>query len=432
MRWLPLIALILLIGIAVGAPYGVGVLTESEFRSLVGDLDREDKDWRLTNLAYERGYLNAVARYELRWHSDDGEEQVIPLVTRFSHGLTDVRAMTRLPDETLESLSALMPEDQEPRLRAEVGIAGTVDLRLRIPGLAWGPETTVPGLAGSRGKVTPVDLNGEWSPDGQHQLSTKWSGLTLDLGDARIDVKAVTLDHQLTPLGERLWQGQSQLELDSVTVDPVLGDPIVADDVRVQLDSDAPQGYLDASLEAVIGELRNAGRSFGHQALRLNAESLHARSLDRVVDSFMALRRAETAADGGSAERGPDLMSRYTRLSENLQALSVRGGRLSLEELLLTLPDGTVEGEGFIDYPQLPESAWDQPVSLLRHASAEGVLNVDQGMVWALPRSARRLLTRLERNNVVTPRDGHYHLDLRLDSMQLQINDDRFEVPPLL
>ena len=53
-------------------------------------------------------------------------------------------------------------------------------------------------------------------------------------------------------------------------------------------------------------------------------------------------------------------------------------------------------------------------------------------MVWALPSPARRVLSRLERENVVTPHDGRYHLDLRLDSMQLRVNDDRFEVPPLL
>jgi hypothetical protein len=146
----------------------------------------------------------------------------------------------------------------------------------------------------------------------------------------------------------------------------------------------------------------------------------------------MELRSAEADAGEGAGPQGQELMDRYTRLSRNLQTLSARGGRLSLEELLLTLPDGTVEGEGFLAYPRRPESEWEQPVSLLRHARAEGVLYVDRGMVWALPRVARRLLGRLERENVVTPRDGRYHLDLRLDSMQLRVNDDRFEVPPLL
>ncbi|WP_077529653.1 DUF945 family protein [Vreelandella utahensis] len=432
MRWLPLIALALLVGIAVGAPYGVGALTESGFRSMVRDLEGEGRDWRLTGLDYERGYLNAVARYELRWRMDNGEEQVLPLVTRFSHGLTDVRAMTRLPDETLESIASLMPEGMEPRLRVEVGIGGSADLRLRIPGLDWGPDTTVPALAGSGGKVAPVDLHGEWSPGNEHRLTMEWPGLSMDLGDARIEVSSVTLDHRLSPLGERLWQGQSQLDVASLTVDPVLDDPIIADKVRFRFHSGTQKGYLDANLEAVISELRNAGRSFGRQALLLKAERLHAGTLDNVVDSFMALRAAEAAAGGGNAERGQDLMDRYERLSENLQTLSARGGRLSLEEVLLTLPDGTVEGEGFIEYPRLPASEWDQPVSLIRHASAEGVLNVDRGMVWALPRVARRVLARLERENVVTPRDGRYHLDLRLESMQLRVNDDRFEVPPLL
>ena len=432
MRWLPLITLALLIGIAVGAPYGVGALTETGFRSLVRDLGQEDRDWRLTNLAYERGYLNAVARYELRWRPENGKERVLPLVTRFNHGLTDVRAMTRLPDETLEPLTPLMPEGLEPRLRVEVGIAGSADLRLRIPRLEWGPDTTVPALAGSAGQVEAVDLHGEWSPGNRHRLAMEWPGLSMDLGDARIEVNAVTLDHRLRPLGERLWEGRSQLDVESLTVDPVLDEPIVADEVRFRLRSEAPEGYVDANLEAVIGELRNAGRSFGRQALLLKAEGLHASSLDRVVDSFIDLRAAEAEANGGNGGRGQGLMDRYRRLSENLQALSVRGGRLSLDELLLALPDGTVEGEGFIAYPKLPESEWDQPVSLLRHASAEGVLDVDRGMVWALPRAARRVLRRLERSNVVTPRDGRYHLDLRLESMQLRVNDDRFEVPPLL
>lgn len=432
MRWLPLIALALLVGIAAGAPYGLGALTESRFRALVEDLDREGRDWRLTDLDYERGYLNAVARYELRWRSGNGEEQVLPLVTRFNHGLTDVRAMTRLKDQALEPFRSLMPEGQEPRLRVEVGIGGSSDLRLRIPRLEWGPGTTVPALAGSGGHIAPVDLHGEWSRGSHHRLSMEWPGLSMDLGDARIEVGAVTLAHRLSPLGERLWQGKSRLKVGSLTLDPVLDDPIVADDVRFRFHAGAQEGYLDANLEAEIGELRNAGQSFGRQALLLKAERLHTSSLDNVVDSFMELRSAEAEAGGGNAERGQELMDRYARLSENLQALSARGGRLSVEELLLILPDGTVEGEGFLSYPRLPASEWEQPVSLLRHARAEGVLNVDRGMVWALPGAARRVLNRLERDNVVTPRDGRYHLDLRLESMQLRVNDDRFEVPPLL
>jgi len=432
MRWLPLIALALLVAIAGGAPYGLGALTESGFRSVVRDFDRESRDWWLTNLDYERGYLNAVARYELRWRSGDGREQVLPLVTRFNHGLTDVRAVTRLTDDALESLSPLMPEGQEPRLRVEVGVGGGTDIRMRIPRLEWGPDTPVPELAGSSGEVAPVDLTGEWSRGNHHRLSMQWAGLSMDLGDARIEVDSVKLDHRLGPLGERLWQGESRLDVASLTVDPVLDDPIVAEDVRFRLRAGDEEGYLDASLEAVIGELRNAGRSFGRQALVLKAEDLHTTSLNNAVDSFMELRSAEADAGDGTGLQGQELMDRYTRLSRNLQTLSARGGRLSLEELLLTLPDGTVEGEGFLAYPRRPESEWEQPVSLLRHARAEGVLYVDRGMVWALPRVARRLLGRLERENVVTPRDGRYHLDLRLESMQLRVNDARFEVPPLL
>ncbi|MEQ6885325.1 DUF945 family protein [Salicola sp. Rm-C-2C1-2] len=432
MRWLPLIALVILIGIAVGAPYGLGVLTESEFRSVMRDLDREGRAWGLTNLDYERYYLNAVARYELRWASGNGGEQVLPLVTRFNHGMTDVRAVTRLADETLARLAPLIPEGQEPRLRVEVGIGGSADFRLHIPRLEWGPDTTVAQLAGSGGEIAPVDLQGTWSPGNHQQLVTEWPGFSMDLGDARIQVGAVTLDHQLSSLGERLWQGQSRLKVDSVTMDPVLDDPVVADDVRFRFLSAAQESSLDASLKAVIGELRNAGRSLGRQALSLKAERLHVSSLDKAVDSFIELRSAEAAAQGGQADQGQALMERYTRLSESLQSLSVRGGRLNLEELLLTLPDGTVEGEGYLSYPSLPEEEWGQPVSLLRHTRAEGVLNVDRGMVWALPRAAQRVLTRLEQNHVVTPRDGRYHLDLRLESMQLQVNDERFEVPPLL
>ena len=225
MRWLPLIALAILIGIAVGAPYGLGALTESEFRSVVRDLDRQGRAWRLTNLDYERNYLNAVARYELRWASGNGGEQVLPLVTRFNHGLTDVRAVTRLADETLARFTPLMAEGQEPRFRVEVGIGGSADFRLRIPRLEWGPDTTVAQLAGSGGEVAPVDLQGTWSSGDYQQLSTEWPGFSMDLGDARIQVGAVTLDHQLSSLGERLWQGQSRLKVDSVTMDPVLDDP---------------------------------------------------------------------------------------------------------------------------------------------------------------------------------------------------------------
>ncbi|MFO7786685.1 MAG: DUF945 family protein [Halospina sp.] len=432
MRWLPLVALALLVGIAGGAPYGLGALTESEFRSVVRDFDRDGRDWRLTNLDYERGYLNALARYELRWRAGDGSERVLPLVTRFNHGLTDVRAVTRLADGALESLSPLMPEGQEPRLRVEVGVGGSADLRMRIPRLEWGPDTPVEALAGSGGEVAPVDLHGEWSRGNDHRLRMQWPGLSMDLGDARIEVGSITLDHRLGPLGERLWQGESRLDVASLTVDPVLDDPIVAEEVRFRFQAGTQEGYLDADLEGMIGELRNAGRSFGRQALVLKAEELHTASLDNAVDSFLELRSAESDVGDGAGDQGQELMDLYTRLSRNLQALSARGGRLSLEELLLTLPDGTVEGEGFLAYPRRPEAEWEQPVSLLRHASAEGVLNVDQGMVWALPRVARRILGRLEREDVVTPPVGRYHLDLRLESMQLRVNDDRFEVPPLL
>ncbi|XOZ32874.1 DUF945 family protein [Halomonadaceae bacterium KBTZ08] len=429
MRWLPLIALVLLVGIAAGAPYGLGSLAESEFRSAVAELDDPQRDWRITNLDYERGYLTALARYELRWDSSDGSEWVLPLETHFNHGVTDIQTQTRLADQALDPLRSLMPEGQRPQLQVEVGVGGSADIRLSVPELRWEPDTDVRWLAGSRGQVSPIELTGAWSWGGEHRLSTEWPGLTMDLGDARIEVGKLSLNHRLSPLEGHLWQGESRLKVDQLSLDPVLDDPIVADNVQLRFQAGTSDGWLDAGLEGVIGELRNAGRSFGHQALVLKARELHTTTLDAVVDSAMALNEAQARHDGGSMEAP---MAEYERLSDNLQALSARGGRLSLEELLLTLPDGTVEGEGFIEYPRLAESEWEEPVSLLRHARAEGVFNVDRGMVWALPRVARRVLERLEREKVVTPREGRYHLDLRLESMELRVNDDRFEVPPLL
>jgi len=62
----------------------------------------------------------------------------------------------------------------------------------------------------------------------------------------------------------------------------------------------------------------------------------------------------------------------------------------------------------------------------------EGVLIVDSTMVWALPNTARNVLEHLEQQNIVDGSDGRYHLDIRLENMELRLNDQVLELPRLL
>ena len=253
MRFLPLAALVLLIGIALGAPYGFGVLAESQFKRLVTDLEARDQDeWRLRPVSYERGYLSATARTQLLPPvGEDGNpvlSKPINLVTRFEHGVTGIRAVTRLQNDDSGVLNTLFPE-QKPKLRLEAGLGGHLDGRLRIPAFSWSPDINIPALAGTRGTVERLVMTSDyWHGSGSHEVVMDWPGLEMDVGDGVLRVENLSLDHQMAPLLESLWQGRSRFQVERMTLDPVLADPVIARNMRVDIDASEEGGYVDGAL----------------------------------------------------------------------------------------------------------------------------------------------------------------------------------------
>ena len=191
-------------------------------------------------------------------------------------------------------------------------------------------------------------------------------------------------------------------------------------------------GHLDGALRLGIDSFETGREDFGRQVVEWTAEGMHAQSLDSALGSFVALQRMSRSDEGRTSERARKEMELYESLSGSLQRLSAHGGEMAVPELLLRLPEGVIEGELALRYPQRPEAERDQPVSLLRHAQGQGVLIVDRNMVWVLPGVARTLLDRLEQRNIVDGSDGRYHLDVRLDNTKLRLNDQVLELPPLL
>ena len=437
MRFLPLLALVLLIGVALGAPYGFGVFAESQFNRLVADMaDRGPDEWRLRAVSYERGYLTATARTQLLPpRGEDGQPvlaQPINLVTRFEHGVTDIRAVTRLENDDSGVLSTLFPE-QKPRLRLEAGLGGHLDARLRVPSFSWSPDIRIAALAGTRGTVERIDLTAEyWHGSGSHELAMDWPGLVMDVGDAKLKVEKLSLDHRMEPLLESLWEGKTRFLVERMVLDPVLADPVIARHMTLDVDASEEGGYFDGALRLGIDSFETGREDFGRQVFEWTAEGMHAQSLDSALGSFVALQRMSRSDEGRTSERARKEMELYESLSGSLQRLSAHGGEMAVPELLLRLPEGVIEGELALRYPQRPEAERDQPVSLLRHAQGQGVLIVDRNMVWVLPGVARTLLDRLEQRNIVDGSDGRYHLDVRLDNTKLRLNDQVLELPPLL
>lgn len=436
-RFLPLTALVLLIAVALGAPYGFGVLAEAQFTRLVSDMaDRGRDEWRLRPISYDRGYLTATARTQLVPPiGEDGRPVLakpINLVTRFEHGVTDIRAVTRVENDDSGVLSTLFPE-QKPKLRVEAGLAGHLDARVRIPEFSWSPEIRIPALAGTRGTVERFVMTANyWHTSGSHEVTMSWPGLVMDVGDAELRVESLSMEHQMSPLLESLWEGKSRFGIERMTLDPVLADPVIARQLSFHVDAAEEDGDFDGALSARIESFETGREDFGRQVFEWTAEGMHAQSLDSVLNTFVALQRRSTSDKGSTSTRAREEMQLYESLSSSLQRLSAHGGRMAVPELLLRLPEGVIEGEMELHYPERPEAERDQPVSLLRHARGQGVLIVDRNMVWVLPDVARNILDRLERQNIVDGSDGRYHLDVRLDETELRLNDQVLELPPLL
>lgn len=437
MRFLPLIALILLIGVALGAPYGFGVLAESQFKRLVADLEARDRDeWRLRPVSYERGYLGATARTRLL-PPEEGDDKPplsrpVDLVTRFEHGVTGVRAVTRLQNDDSGVLDALFP-DSKPKLRLEAGLGGRLDGRLLVPAFSWSPDIDLPALAGTRGSVEKFVMTTDyWHGSGSHEVALNWPGLVMDFGDAELRVEDMTLDHRMAPVLESLWEGKSRFRVDRMILDPVLADPVVARRLSADFDASEQEGYMDGALRLGIESFETDGEDFGRQGFEWTANALHAQSLDSALGAFVALQRKRRSDQGSGSDRAREEMVLYESLSSSLQRLSAHGGEMAIPELLLRLPEGRIEGEMALRYPRRPEPEHDQPVSLLRHASGDGVLIVDRRMVWMLPDPAKAALEALERREIIDGSDGRYHLDVRLNDMELRLNDRVMELPGLL
>ena len=436
MRFLPLTGLALLIAIALGAPYGLGVLAESRFTQVVDALEnRSDEQWRLRLVDYNRHYLSATARTELLPPRGDDSEgasvEPIPLITHFEHGISGIRAVTRLQNDQAGVFKTLFPT-QKPRLRLDAGLTARVDGHLRIPAFSWSPDIDLPLLAGSEGSVDALVMTADWSVDGEHSLELDWPGLIMHLGTAKITLEEASLSQRFEPMLDNLWQGEGQFLVDRITLDPLLGDPIIARNASFRVASSVREGYFSSNLKLAIESFETEQTDFGRQVFEWTTDALHARTLDAVLVELRALRRQEQSQEGALSDRARGAMAHYRALSDALQRLSAHGGRMAVPELLLRLPEGRIEGEMVLNYPRRPVSERDQPVSLLRHARGEGVLTIDRQMAWMLPDGAREFLERLERRKVIDAGNQAYHLDVRLSDMKLRLNDQVLDVPPLL
>ncbi len=427
MRHLPLVALILLVVVAAGAPWLFGRLAEHEFVQAVERLNASSDRVRAELHEYERNYLSGWAVTELTLGGDDGEDPLIlRLNTELEHGLTGVRSWTRPDPEQAEAWRALFP-DRLPELRLEAHAHGTVRARVRVPAFSWSSDVPVPMLAGSTGEFSDFSSRLRVRRGARLRFQLDWPGATMDVGHSRMTLEGLHLTQRLRPWGETLWTGRGDLQLEQFVIDPILDAPIVFENLALNNEAGVSGDYLDLDWEASLANLSLGEDVVGRQAFIAGVRGFHAPSLDGALSSLIELQTLRRGS--GDAEREMEL---YRLLSERLQKLAAHGGELDLHELLFRLPEGRLEGALHLAYPQLPEAERAVQRSLLEHVTGEAHLIVDRDMLWVLPQSAQAGLARLRRHGLLEESNGEYRLDLLLQGRELMINGEEVLIPPLL
>lgn len=437
-RWL-IVLLLALAVLLLLSPGIVGRLAEKNLDENLSWVEAENADLVIEAERFDRGWFSSEGRHRIALRDSaitdllgtdpdtvNRAPTVLIIDTRFDHGLLPVTSLSREEGSLLpalaSSVSTLQIEQSDGevvelpgKIYSDIGLTGDSRFHYLMESGGQTAGNIRTNWSGADLTVFTSARNRSFSIDGTIQpISVESYGVTTRIGGVRIDAEQ---DRSRYSFGV----GTLELEIAAVnvqssgTLDGGFDELLLT--AETTLDGDRVKGSTAVSLKNVaVPDLGSVNMSVDTIAANLDADAVEA-----VV---VALRELEDAGGAAAAEPG----AVYPAVERELQLLAAAGGRVEIDSLNVSLPQGDLRSSLNVDWPEADSGdAFSWPTMLLKTTASASVsisAPLYEFIVQSMPEAGALLAT-----GVLKRSGDGYEMDAEFSGGLLRINGAPMTVP---
>lgn len=426
-KWIA-IALVILV-LAVVAPYGVGVVTEQQWQSATQQLNAKSPFMQVQTSQYDRRYFSGQVAATVRiLDPETGETHQVAFNGEISHGVTgsELEFTPSLPDN--KAMKELFP-DEQPRLTLTTHLWGTVDIDLEVPAINVDQDPS-----GDQIKMAALSASAEIADQGNAiEFNLDWPGVTIDSDDVQLALKNVTITQDVERVAGRIWQGSMTVGIDSLQADARGKPALQLKSLKIESDTEAEDQRLSSKIIAMADSIVVDGQSTGPHHIEVGLDNVSVPAWNDFLDVAAEGRMARATMSPNATpqqimQQQMDIVRRTGTAARDLAASGLSFGMPVIE---LEMPEGVVTGQWTVSHPEVSEDERADMQLLLQQAEAHLSLTVPRAVVKNYPAVAQNLQGLIQQG-FVTRDDDEYHVKATLDDMMIDVNGNKIPMPPLI
>lgn len=422
---------IVMLGVAAGAPWGVGYYTERQWRGVETGFNSAQDVLRLETRDYDRGYLNATARgYVTLVVPETGEQHRLEYQARVSHGVTGSLMDFSTTENPGANTEKFFP-DEKPRLTLETHIWGTAIVAMTVPEMAVTDQAAGETLTSARAH----GLANVGSAGSAMDIEVEWPGLELTGPDLKIAMTGFHIEQTMERLAGDLWLGNGRVKLGSLDFEAPQQPPMRFEGLSVVSSSDVSDDgtRLHGESSIRLDKLTANDQDSGPHEIQIMFGGLDVASLNGIFSAVNDMQQAAMNSAVGPDPRAimEQQMQSFQRLNAAMLELAAEGFSFGLPKIDLSTPEGPVEGELMIRHPQLSGQEKSRAMMVMQGLTG----NFDISMPAALVDNNQALalqIAPLIKDGMVVQEGGRLRMVATLEDMALNINGNVLPLPPLL
>lgn len=428
-KWI--VAALLILAVAMAAPWGVGLLTEQQWAQAEARLNAQQDMLATDTRTYERGYFGADVEGLLRIQDPGSGDMVeVPYQGEVSHGVLSSRIDLQLGDSGSDLMQQLFPEDQ-PSISTTISALGTADIVFTVPAIDALDEETGESLKA----FELIARLGIADKGGSFELDVDWQGMIALGPDAGFTVNNLLLHQSMERLRGDVWTGTGTIEIDTVTArlegQPELSLQGLLLDSTTRAGDGGDSFSTDTAVE--ISQVASAAGESGPYRARFAMEELDVDAWNDLLAAFAELQMLNAASSQEQSQQQlmEQQMQAIDSLNASLRSLAAGGFTLGFPEISLAFPEGQVIGELMLRHPKLSEEKAEEIALVMERLTGNLDLRLPAELVRSQPALLNEMAPLIEQG-LITRNGGDYVLDAELENLQLDVNGTLIPLPPMI
>lgn len=365
-RWFVVLLVVLALVVLV-SPGIIGRIAERNIEKNIQWAENENPGLHITTESFDRGWFTSEGRHRVilqggrfkdvtaLYSSATGNPAPPSLIidTRIDHGLLPLGSLSRESGSLAPGLASTIstfrfdPGNGEPvelpgTLRSKVSLGGASDSRLVLEAGRFEQAELSIGWEGADLAIYHDRSTGEFTI---HGAIKPWSFAS---DDSETNFGVIQIDSEQVRTNHGISTGLAEVDVGAITIKGSSGQVEIGN-ITFRIDSGIDNERFNTSSTIALNDIVIPG--FGDVAVAINSSMnrLHAESLGAIAST---LRDAQ--AQGAEAD---DWTVLFPLIDDDLQELLSRGLEIRIDQLDVSLPQGTVITKIIVDVPEMDADA---------------------------------------------------------------------------